>query len=283
MKIKRCNQVTDTVIYQGFQAGFADYMIQVELDQETFVGHFFGPEGNDRALSFIALDEDKPVGVILGGYKQNEDFKTLRCGGMALIPEVRGSGLAKQLMDLHEKEAREQGCRQLALEVIKGNDRAIRFYEKNGYEIVTHMQYRAWEPLDQTNKWLIAEELMDRVQEVDLKDIKELRMTERTRLPWQGSFPYFEAFLSKSYGIREGDKLVAGLVATPRRLLYLWVDPAYRNQGYAKAMLKRMVEDLKPEALRVSYLNNVGFHTFANHLGMELDEISQWEMVKWLD
>lgn len=282
MEIKRCSEVSDTLIYEGFQAGFADYMIHVELDQETFVGHFFGPEGNERDLSFIALDEGKPVGVILGGFKRNEDFKTLRCGGMALIPEVRGSGLAKQLMDLHEETAKAQGCRQLALEVIKGNDRAIRFYEKSGYEIVTHMQYRTWEPFEQTKNWMIPEAVMDRVEEVELNDIKELRRTERTRLPWQGSFPYFEAFPTKSYGIKMEDRLVAGLVATPRRLLYLWVDPAYRNCGFAKAMMKRMAEELKPEMMRISYLNNVGFHTFANHLGMELDELSQWEMVKWL-
>lgn len=282
MEIKRCNEVADTLIYEGFQAGFADYMIQVELDEPTFIDHFFGPEGNERSCSFVALEEGKPVGVILGGLKGNEDFKTLRCGGMALIPEVRGSGLAKRLMDLHEKEARGQGCRQLALEVIKGNDRAIRFYEKSGYEIVTHMQYRAWQPKEAAMNWKVPEETMAQVEAVDLVEIKHLRETERTRLPWQGSFPYFEAFPTKSYGIWAEEKLIAGLVATPRRLLYLWVDPAYRNQGYAKAMLKRMVEELKPEVLRISYLNNVGFHTFANHLGMELDEISQWEMVKWL-
>ncbi|SKC68988.1 hypothetical protein [Maledivibacter halophilus] len=32
-------------------------------------------------LSYIVFREDKPVGVILGGIKIGEDFKTLRCGG----------------------------------------------------------------------------------------------------------------------------------------------------------------------------------------------------------
>lgn len=280
--MKRCSEVADTLVYEGFQAGFADYMIQIEMDEEFFVEHFFGPEGNQREFSFLALEGEKPVGVILSGIKTNEAFKTLRCGGMALIPSHRGSGLAMDLMQLHEQTAREQGCRQLALEVIKGNDRAIHFYQKMGYEIVTHMQYREWHPKEEAGSWEVSAELQARVEAVDLEAIKKLRETELTRLPWQGSFPYFEGFPTKSYGIRVLDRLVAGLVATPRRLLYIWVDPAFRNRGFAKAMLNCMVEELQPEVMRVSYLNNVSFHTFANHLGMGLDEISQWEMVKWL-
>lgn len=73
--------------------------------------------------------------MTLGGLKMGENFKTLRCGGMSLIPEERGTGLAKTLMDFHEKKAAiDMGCSQLFLEVIDSNERAIKFYQKLGYK-----------------------------------------------------------------------------------------------------------------------------------------------------
>jgi ribosomal-protein-alanine N-acetyltransferase len=46
----------------------------------------------------------------------------------------RGKGLAGELMRRAETEARDAGCAAMALHVYGGNDRAIRFYERVGYQ-----------------------------------------------------------------------------------------------------------------------------------------------------
>ncbi|WP_113673391.1 GNAT family N-acetyltransferase [Vallitalea guaymasensis] len=278
-EIKKCSKVTDSEIFKTFTDGFADYMIQVEMDEKYFINRFFGPEGNVRELSFIAFKDDVPVGITLGGIKEGEHVKTLRCGGMSLIPSERGSGLAKTLMEYHEKEARDIGCRQLFLEVIKGNDRAINFYKKMGYEKVYDLNYRKWK-IDSKNT--IDSPVDDRVEELAYEDIYSLRDTDYSHLPWQSDFPYFRNMECNYYGIKENGNIVAGIVATDKRLIYLWVHPRYRMKGYGKALLKKVITELEPEELNVAYANSSLVHTFCNYLNMKMEPISQYEMYKWL-
>ncbi|WP_425448279.1 GNAT family N-acetyltransferase [Dethiothermospora halolimnae] len=281
-KIKKCSEVSDSQIFRAFTEGFSDYIVQVQMDEASFVNRFFGPEGNDRNLSYIAFKKDTPVGVILSGIKLNEDFKTLRCGGMAVVPTERGTGLAQRLFKLHEKTAVEIGCRQLFLEVINGNDRAIKFYKNMGYEKTYDLTYRTWN-LDGRNPLTIDRDYLEKkVQQMTYDDIYSLRRVDHSHLPWQGAFPYFKSIPCHFYGIKDNDNIVAGIVATNNRVFYLWVHPEKRNKGYGKALLNRVITDLKPEVLNIMYSNNHQIHTFANHYNMTIAPINQLEMYKWL-
>lgn len=279
--IKKCSQVADSITYQSFTDGFADYMVHVEMDENFFLDRFFGPEGNDRELSFIAFKGDKPVGITLGGIKDGENMKTLRCGGMSVIPSERGTGLAKELMDHHEEEARRIGCKQLFLEVINGNDRAINFYKKIGYEKIYDLTYRKLE-LKGDNPIYDMTINDIKVEEMTYGDIRSLREMDFSHLPWQADFPYFKNSPCSYYGIRDKGKIIAGIVASNNRLIYLWVHPNYRNKGYAKSLLNKVIHELKPDELNVMYSNNSEAHTFANYLKMKVKEFGQYEMYKLL-
>jgi ribosomal protein S18 acetylase RimI-like enzyme len=138
---KRGSEVPVDLVYKAFQIGFSDYIIKFDISKENFIKRFFGPEGNALEHSFIALDNNDAVGLILGGIKIYEDVKTMRCGTMAVSPAHRGRGISHKLFELHKGEAIKEGCKQLFLEVIVGNDRAIKFYEKMGYEKIYDISY----------------------------------------------------------------------------------------------------------------------------------------------
>jgi N-acetylglutamate synthase-like GNAT family acetyltransferase len=53
--------------------------------------------------------------------------------GMAANPGWLGSGTAKNLLDAAEQGLRELKCKRITLDTTKYLQRAIRFYEKNGY------------------------------------------------------------------------------------------------------------------------------------------------------
>ncbi|WP_096154278.1 MULTISPECIES: GNAT family N-acetyltransferase [Bacillus] len=56
--------------------------------------------------------------------------------GMYVVPEARGKGVAKQLMQELIKKAKEcQGVEQLLLTVVQGNASAKRLYESLGFEV----------------------------------------------------------------------------------------------------------------------------------------------------
>lgn len=52
---------------------------------------------------------------------------------MHILPEYFGTGLADDLM--RATIAKHSGLQSLALKVLKGNDRAIHFYEKHGFNV----------------------------------------------------------------------------------------------------------------------------------------------------
>lgn len=58
---KVCSHVSMAEIFQGFSIGFSDYVIPLTMTQDDFEAHFFGPEGNNRSVSFIAFDQDVPI------------------------------------------------------------------------------------------------------------------------------------------------------------------------------------------------------------------------------
>ncbi|MEW8955828.1 GNAT family N-acetyltransferase [Clostridium sp.] len=131
---KRCNDVDEDLIYEAFTIGFSDYIVKFNMAKEAFFNHFFGAEGNSKEHSFIALDNNKPIGVIFGGINIYEGIKTMRCGTLAVIPEYRGKEVSQELFKLHKNEGLNNNCTQLFLEVITENYRAVRFYESLGYE-----------------------------------------------------------------------------------------------------------------------------------------------------
>ncbi|WP_432665788.1 GNAT family N-acetyltransferase [Wukongibacter baidiensis] len=279
---KKCIEVSDRQIYEAFRDGFADYIIQANMTQEQLISRFFGIEGNERELSFVAFRNNRPIGIILGGIKTGEIFKTLRCGAMSLIPEERGSGVATKLFELHEGLARDIGCKQLFLEVIDSNDRAISFYKKMGYEKIYDLTYMNWEI---ENKEIIVQgnnPLSNAISVISHEDLYSLREEEFSHLPWQGEFSYFKQLSCNYYGIREDDRLIAGLAGAKNKILYIWVNPRYRLKGYARALLNRLIVDTDTQKLNITYTNNSELHTFAKHYGMEKNKINQLEMYKWL-
>lgn len=78
IQYKRCSEVSIDLVYKAFKDGFSDYIIKLEVSKEDFIKRFFGPEGNSLEHSFLALDGDECVGVILGGIKVYESIKTMR-------------------------------------------------------------------------------------------------------------------------------------------------------------------------------------------------------------
>jgi ribosomal protein S18 acetylase RimI-like enzyme len=53
--------------------------------------------------------------------------------GMALLPEFQGQGIAERLLQTAEDDLAKQGCSQITLDTTEPLERAMRFYERNGY------------------------------------------------------------------------------------------------------------------------------------------------------
>ncbi|UCE27735.1 MAG: GNAT family acetyltransferase [Candidatus Coatesbacteria bacterium] len=82
-------------------------------------------------LFFIAEVEGEVVGTAVTGYDGHRGW--VYC--VAVAPAYRREGVGRALMDRVERDLAQIGCHKLNLQVRSGNDDAVEFYGKLGYNI----------------------------------------------------------------------------------------------------------------------------------------------------
>ena len=87
------------------------------------------------AASFIAWIGDEAVGLVntFEGYSTFKARPLLNVHDIAVLPAQRGRGVGQALLAACEAHARERGCCKLTLEVLSGNQRALRSYQRFGF------------------------------------------------------------------------------------------------------------------------------------------------------
>lgn len=269
------------VLFTAFQTGFSDYLIKYNYTLEQFADLFFGPEGNAIEHSFVALRGDEPVGIALGGIREYEGIRTMRCGALALTPGERGQGVSARLMELHREEAIRQGCRQLLLEVIVGNDRAIAFYHKLGYSRVYDLSYFSLGDLSGLKSLPDKTDNNISVTQLAWDDFSSNVSKNRYfHLNWQNDLEYIKrAGDHVFFGAFQEGKLAGTLGITRKgRISILFVDLDFRSRGMATLLLQTAVRELELSKLSISMPNNALIEGFIRRLGFQRDAIAQYEM-----
>ena len=88
-----------------------------------------------QAYSVLAFDGAQPVGLV----NCIEGFSTFACKPLVNVHDVavlashRGRGIAEQMLALAETLAKERGAVKMTLEVLSGNETAVRLYERIGF------------------------------------------------------------------------------------------------------------------------------------------------------
>lgn len=278
IKYMKCSEIDMNLIFEAFSIGFSDYIIKLNMPKEMFVSRFFGPEGNSLEYSHIALDDNKAVGVVLGGIKDYEGIKTLRCGTLAVHPEYRGKGVSQKLMELHREIAIENNCGQLFLEVIVGNDRAINFYKKLGYEKIYDLAYFSLDNLSTVKQYSNPHTNIRKLNFVDFKDIVVAK--KDFHINWQSDIDYVEKLESSLYyAAFQGEKLIGYLCGnTMGKINFIWVSKEARCSGVGLSLLSELCKDITTDKLSITVPNNSLLEGFVKHIGFKRDAISQYEM-----
>lgn len=85
----------------------------------------------------IAYMDEKAVGI--AGFKERSS-DTAELKRMYVLPEYRGSGLAKDVLHFIEQVVHEKGFQSLVLETGLRQPEAIAFYTKNGYTSIENFE-----------------------------------------------------------------------------------------------------------------------------------------------
>jgi ribosomal protein S18 acetylase RimI-like enzyme len=119
---------------EAFTAGFAEYFLPVTMDAATFARKV-RVEQCDLRHSLIAYDGDRRAGMAVLAIRGDSGW----CGGFGVVPELRGRGVGRLLMEALLESARAARLRRLTLEVLSQNVAARRLYEAVGMRVVREM------------------------------------------------------------------------------------------------------------------------------------------------
>ncbi|QLY79921.1 GNAT family N-acetyltransferase [Clostridium intestinale] len=278
----KCTDIDKQTIYKTFIKGFSDYIIKFEIKEDDFFHKFFEVEGNSLDNSYIAIKDGIGLGIILGGIKSYEGIKTLRCGALAVDNNYRGHGISEELFKLHLEDGRKNGCRQLFLEVIKGNDRAINFYKKQGYESIYNISYFSLENSQEIKNYLLKD---IHIKIIDIEEYeKYFSNKENLHIPWQNDIDYIKNSKDYTYYGAYNERQIVGCISIndKGRIGNLHVDKAYRLKGIASNLLVEATKNLNLDKLNIGFTNNASLERFLRKLNFNKQKIEQHEMYKVL-
>lgn len=118
----------------GWSDGHAGH-VPVELEQARLSGCWTDEVRARLARSWVACDGDRVVGFVTVAADEVEEVYVER--------SARGSGVAARLLRHGEGLVRENGFPVAWLAVVAGNDRARRFYEREGWHDTGAVDYQA--------------------------------------------------------------------------------------------------------------------------------------------
>jgi ribosomal-protein-alanine N-acetyltransferase len=107
---------------------FADYLVPIHSGRAFFID-FMKSVGGDLRNVLVAVD----AGRIVGYVNPIQDRREGWIGGIGVMPGYRGRGIGTDLMSAAERVLNDRGATDIYLEVIEGNHRAQRLYERLGY------------------------------------------------------------------------------------------------------------------------------------------------------
>lgn len=201
----------------------------------------------------------------------------MRCGTLAVHPEFRGIGVSQKLFELHKEEALQNECKQLFLEVIVGNDRAIRFYNKLGYEKVYDLSYYN---LKDMTKIMLKECKGIEVKQLEFAAFKvEIQKWLHFHINWQNDMNYIEKTNHTFYGAYIGNDLKGSICINEQgKISFIFIDKEYRNRGIGSKLLQVARDELNLESLLISFPNNSLLEGFVKKTGFEKNSLAQYEM-----
>ena len=121
--------------------------------QDKFVGAFFG---FSVEYPYPEIDLD----AVPECFRPCIELERVASGcwllqAIAILPQYRGKGLARQLLDKAESVAKDSGANRIALQVEEVNEIAFNTYQRNGYIEVDRRPYIPFPGSDDTGEYVL--------------------------------------------------------------------------------------------------------------------------------
>lgn len=250
-----------------FNLAFSDYMIKFQLSEQAMTLKLKS-ENISLAYSAGAFENGKLVGFILNGLDTIGGKQLVYNGGTGVVPDQRGQRLPQKMYEFISPLLKNAGYTHHLLEVIEGNEKAIRSYEKTGFQILRKCG---------CFKGIVTGEpaagiLVAPITDPDWTILESFRDIEPT---WQNSTPTVCRAMEQYIlaGAYIGSELTGYAVMDPvnGRIKQFAVQPEYRRKGVGTALFQYMNQ--KSQTGSINFINynetDTGAWIFFEKLGLE--------------
>ncbi|MDR4893519.1 MULTISPECIES: GNAT family N-acetyltransferase [unclassified Chryseobacterium] len=277
MEFKTLTNITIDELLSVFNHSFSDYVVPFHLTKDVLVAKI-AAEKLDMNLSAGSFENGKLVGFILQAEKMENGEKIIYNGGTGVVPENRGKGLVRKMYDFIIPILKERNANTLLLEVIEGNQPAIRAYENLGFSIVRRLLcFNGNIKPGEENAGILIKDLKDFQWDVlcSFWDIEP---------SWQGSVFVLEP-MPENYitlGAYDGDQLAGYIVYGPaaKKIYQFAVDKKYRNRGIGIMLFNAIREKNNGQTIALNNVDDSSENTskfLSEKIGLN-NWLSQFEM-----
>lgn len=282
-EFRTLDALSEQSIIHTFLDAFADYATSFSAQQVSSILKF---RGFDPRLSFGAFDGEHLVSFVLNGIGAYLGVPSAYDSGTGTLPEYRGLGLVRDLLDFGEKSLREHGIRQYVLEVLCDNTPAIHIYEKGGFaverELICFSQKKSMitarnKSTDDVEITIAGSEILPHIaQWVDFQPSWQNSVQSLAR---GGGDVTYVAALSGGKPIG-----VAAINAPQGDLMMLAVEAQWRGRGVGSRLLGKAVSRAAADSVKMLNVDArcesmLGFLKSRNMA----ETARQYEMIKSLD
>lgn len=134
MKIKTLATVPFEEVIDCFLTAFNNYFVRLPDDPEYWRTRFLAARVN-WDLSFGMFDGSQLVAYVIHGIDRHNGKLTAYNTGTGVLPAYRGRAIVDQLYSFAIPLLKEKGIQKCLLEVICENERALKVYERIGFDI----------------------------------------------------------------------------------------------------------------------------------------------------
>ncbi|KPE51831.1 GNAT family N-acetyltransferase [Chryseobacterium indologenes] len=262
-----------------FNLSFSDYIVPFHLSEEQLISKI-NTEKINLNISVGAFESGQLKGFILQAEKEGEGGRIIYNAGTGVIPEARGKGLVRKMYDFILPILKEKKADKLLLEVIEGNEAAIRAYENLGFKVVRKL-------LCFRGNIMMSKENPDiTIREMGGFEWEAFRSFWDVEPSWQASVFVLNDIPGECMvlGAYKNTKLVGYIVYHPlaKKIYQLAVDKNYRKQGVASMLFKAIAHMAEGSAVSVNNVDHVSKEALSfldNTVGMK-NWITQLEMKK---
>lgn len=203
--------------------GFGDYYVLIQMTPERLV-HMLSNGNMSPDFSFAAFVNEEPAGLLLNGIASINGVKTAWNGATAVAPEYRRIGVGNELMKAAVQLYEQEKVQTALLECFKVNSRAIKMYEKFGYEIQDELIFLQF--MKALKPWKVNSPEKFKVCHATPRDVSRLFFYQHAA-PWKTQWN----------NIRDGEAVLVRDTQTDAPLGYSLFEKAFDTDGNLKSII----------------------------------------------